>query len=337
MKNEKIKYLKFFCIVFLFFLFINLATSVSKIEETYIVENEQLPDTIPLLVMEKKEIQKGPFIIAGWDWNTNRISKGTEIPLYFKENSALLNYCRWNGNRLAVHSDFLDEIVIESDTIIDEFKTVDGSSNLVFTHLQEENYIIKCDKKELQLQLPRLTHALAGKVENNEGWLLILVEADSNMYEIKYALKLLKFDLENRDCQLTEIDNIPEQLTEFLESCVDWRNRAYDRVDCYVVDNDVFVHDKKSVYRIYTSKNVCKRIFHVSNSIPENIVNQYPDIENSYINDMGYYQGMFILEIIRNNGSSRYWYIPFLKKPVIYEQDWEEQWYAESYFPNVSG
>ena len=294
------------------------------IEEVYVSPSVSLEVVIPVLA--EGTLENGSRKVYQLDWNlgTNSFTRRKNFPFdvtnpYYFEN------LKWNGEAVMFPVGLLENIKPECVAVLYEERGVlDGDLSVSITNTRGQQYQILTDEATYMVCLPGFYHALAGVEIKNTIYLLYLTENQEKL-PIRYELNALEISTENGSAQNYKIENVPSSLTDFIYAsinftCGKWDSvLAYEKVSCISVDKTFFLHDRKSVYKIDLEQRNCKRIFSTVRSIPQAAKEQYSDITHTDIYGMGYYQGLFCLELLAEEGvGNDYFYVPFVENPIVY-------------------
>lgn len=294
---------------------------VQDIEEQYIINLEEMPDTIPILV---ENLSRPEDFLGEWDLKENilrRIS-GNAI----SGTGALYGLCnlRWNGVTIVANPQLQPYLVVpdNSSKNIIWRSTIDGNGFIDVVEMDKKGeYELHVDERRIPLYLPNLYHIYGAMQKNNKVEMLFIENqplTDKKETQNDYSLKLLELDLVSGDKQMYNIENVSEKLMKYLTK-QDFFDIDIDCINCITVDEDFFLYDEKSIYKINTNSNICKRIFSIEESITEEIYKTYPNIKQTVINSLGFYKGLILVEFIGENGlGDSFLYIPFIKEPVVY-------------------
>lgn len=292
-------------------------------EENYTIHSYNLQTNIPILAQNTVGNEKLAYQL-NWDLDTNSFVQEKSFPFYCTELRCFYNL-KWDGETIGFPAAFAEDVQFTKSTEnYRENRALEGDLRVSIAKIEGENYRIMTDANEYNIYLPDMYHALAGVETTHKIFILYLAEENEKL-QIQYNLKVLEISAETGDTQTKMIKNIPSGYTEFLQQHIEFFLTetdsvvSSDNIYCIWVNNGLFLHDDKSVYKITLENCECKRIFSVVTSIPQNIKEQYSDIEHTTISAIGYYQGLFCLELLAETGvGNDYFYIPFIESPIVY-------------------
>ena len=292
------------------------------IEEVYASPSGSVQAVMPILAEET--LGKGLVYQFNWHLDTNSLTQEKIFP-FDTQNSRCFDSLKWNGETVMIPDVFLKEIEPEDTTALyEKCSALDGDLAVTIVKTQDMQYQILTDGASYPADLPGLYHALAGVEQEHTIFLLFLAENQEKPL-VRHKLKALEISKETGAAQVCNIKNVPSGLTDFLYESIDFVHtesgnvQTFDTVACILADKALFLHDRKSVYKIDLKQKTCKRIFSTIRSIPQAVKEQYSDITHTDIYGLGYYQGLFCLNLLAENGvGNDYFYIPFTENPVVY-------------------
>lgn len=297
------------------------------IEEEYSSSSDSLQAVMPILAdgQRKDGLWTQSVHRLTWHLDTNSFTQGEVFPFTIRDYHCFDNL-KWNGETVIFPAAVLEAIEPKSAVALyEESSALDGDLSVTIANIGAQRYQLLTEKAAYVARLPGFYHALAGAKLEHTVFLLFLAENRERL-PVRYELKVLKISRETGEMQICNIENVPLSLTEFLYTSTGYVRikpggvgLEFDEADCILVDGMLFLHDRKSVYKIDLEEKLCKRIFSTVRSIPQVVKKQYFDIANTDIYGMGYYQGLFSLNLLAEKGvGNDYFYIPFLENPIVY-------------------
>jgi len=331
MKPRKNQGIFFSMVLFIFILLhlpaLNLDTIMDKqfgIEEEYTSSFDDLQAVMPILADGMLEDGLWAVYQLNWHLDTNSFTQERIFPFTILAHRCFDNL-KWNGEMVLFPTAFLEDIEPESAiALYEETDALDGDLSVTIASIGEQQYQLQTGEATYVVRLPGFYCALAGAELEHTIFVLFLAENRERL-PVRYELKILEISKEIGATQICNVTNVPSSLTEFLYTSADFvRTKSgcvwsFNAADCMLVDGMLFLHDRKSVYKIDLEKKICKRVFSIIRSIPQTMKERYSDIVNTDIYQMGYYQGLFCLNLLAEEGvGNDYFYIPFIENPVVY-------------------